>query len=59
MAQSAIDLLTLDPCRLHSIAQAAHNAWQQRFTLDRYQRQILQAIESSSKQEANQAADKR
>jgi hypothetical protein len=49
MAQSAIDLLTLDPCRLHSIAQAAHNSWQQRFTLDRYQHQILQAIEASSK----------
>ena len=51
MAQSAIDLLTLDPCRLHSIAQAAHNSWQQRFTLDRYQHQILQAIESSCKKQ--------
>lgn len=47
MAQSAIDLLTTDPCRLHSIAQAAHNTWQQRFTLDRYQHQILSAIKTA------------
>jgi glycosyltransferase involved in cell wall biosynthesis len=47
MAQSAIDLLTNDPCRLHSIAQAAHKTWQRRFTLERYHHQILQAIEAS------------
>ena len=59
MAQSAIDLLANDPCRLLSIAQAAHKSWQQRFTLERYHNQILQAIKASCKQETNQAADKR
>jgi glycosyltransferase involved in cell wall biosynthesis len=59
MAQSAIDLLANDPCRLLSIARAAHNSWQQRFTLERYHHQILQSIQASCKQETNQAADKR
>jgi glycosyltransferase involved in cell wall biosynthesis len=49
MAQSAIDLITNDPCRLLSIAQSAHKSWQQRFTLERYHHQILQAIEASCK----------
>ena len=47
MAQRAIDLLTKDPCRLLSIAHAARESWQHRFTLDRYHQQILQAIEAS------------
>jgi glycosyltransferase involved in cell wall biosynthesis len=57
MAQQAIDLLTGDPCRLLSIAQAARESWAHRFTLDRYHRQILQAIETSCKHKTNQATD--
>jgi glycosyltransferase involved in cell wall biosynthesis len=58
MAQQAIDLLTGDPCRLLSIAQAARESWARRFTLDRYHHQILRAIETSCKQrKTNQATD--
>ncbi len=58
MAQSAIDLLTSAPCRLHSIAQAAHNSWQQRFTLDRYHHRNS-ASHRSLPNKANWAADER
>jgi glycosyltransferase involved in cell wall biosynthesis len=45
MARLAIELLTGDARRLISMAQAAHESWARRFTLDRYRRQILIAIE--------------
>ena len=57
MARRAIELLTGDPCRLLSIAQAAHKSWEQRFTLDRYHRQILRAIGTSCQEKANRATD--
>jgi hypothetical protein len=31
-----------------SIAQAAQEGWSRRFTLERYQREILQAIEATA-----------
>jgi glycosyltransferase involved in cell wall biosynthesis len=48
MAQRAIDLLTGDPLRLVSMAQAAHESWARRFTLERYHREILRAIEMAA-----------
>ena len=48
MAQRAIELLTGDPRRLISLAQAAHESWQRRFTLERYQQQILRAIQAAA-----------
>jgi glycosyltransferase involved in cell wall biosynthesis len=45
MARLAIELHTGDARRLISMAQAAHESWARRFTLDRYRRQILIAIE--------------
>jgi len=41
MARMAIDLLTGDPGRMSSMSQAARDAWRGRFTLERYQRQVL------------------
>ena len=35
------------PAACTPIAQAAHNTWKQRFTLERYHHQILQAIEAA------------
>ena len=46
MAQLAIGLLTGDRRRLLSVAQAARESWSQRFTLDRYQEQVLRAMEA-------------
>jgi glycosyltransferase involved in cell wall biosynthesis len=45
MARLAVELLTGDSRRLSSITQAAHESWSRRFTLDRYQSEMLQAIE--------------
>jgi glycosyltransferase involved in cell wall biosynthesis len=47
MAQRALELLTGDPRRLISIAQAARESWARRFTLERYHHQILRAIEAA------------
>ena len=47
MAQRAVELLTGDPRRLISIAQAARESWARRFTLERYHHQILRAIEAA------------
>ena len=46
MAQLAIELLTGDCRRMLSIAQAAHESWSQRFTLERYQEQVIRAMEA-------------
>jgi glycosyltransferase involved in cell wall biosynthesis len=48
MARCAIDLLAGDARRLVSIAHAAHESWQRRFTLERYRHQILRAIEAAT-----------
>jgi glycosyltransferase involved in cell wall biosynthesis len=48
MAQRAVDLFTGDPQHLIAIARAAHESWARRFTLERYQQQILRAIEASA-----------
>jgi glycosyltransferase involved in cell wall biosynthesis len=48
MAQLATELLTGNARRLISIAQAAHESWARRFTLDRYRRQILAAIQAAT-----------
>jgi glycosyltransferase involved in cell wall biosynthesis len=48
MARLAVELLTSDARRVASIAQAAHEGWSRRFTLERYQREILQAIEATA-----------
>ena len=47
MAQRAIELLAGDTRRLISIAQAARESWVRRFTLERYHRQILRAMEAA------------
>jgi len=48
MAEGAIDLLTGDARRLISLAQAARETWSLRFTLERYHRQVLRAIEAAT-----------
>jgi glycosyltransferase involved in cell wall biosynthesis len=48
MAQQAIALLTGDVRRLVSIAQAARESWQRRFTMERYHQQVLRALELSA-----------
>jgi glycosyltransferase involved in cell wall biosynthesis len=48
MARLAVELLTSDARRVASIAQAAQEGWSRRFTLERYQREILQAIEATA-----------
>ena len=45
MAQRTIELLSGNARRLISLAQAARETWARRFTLERYRRQILRAIE--------------
>ncbi len=47
MAGLAVELLTGDAGRLISMARAAQESWARRFTLERYQREILQAIEAA------------
>ena len=49
MARLAIELLTGDARRLTSIAQAAHESWARRFTLDRYRRQMMSAIQAAAR----------
>ena len=46
MAQLAIGVLTGDRRRLLSVAQAARESWLQRFTLPRYQEQMLRVMEA-------------
>jgi hypothetical protein len=48
MAQLAILLLTGDPRRLISIAYCARESWEQRFTLERYHREVLRTIEAAA-----------
>ena len=48
MAQRAIELLTGDTGRLMAIAHAARESWERRFTLERYRREILRAIEGAA-----------
>ena len=52
MAQLAIGLLTGDARRLISIAQAARESWARRFTLDRYRREMLAAIQAAARSAA-------
>jgi glycosyltransferase involved in cell wall biosynthesis len=49
MAQRAIELLTGDTARLIAITHAAGESWQHRFTLERYHREILHAIEAAAR----------
>ena len=53
MALRAIELLTVDTRRLISIAQAARQSWECRFTLERYHREILRAIEAAARDVRN------
>jgi hypothetical protein len=48
MARLATELLTGNAGRLISIARAAHDTWARRFTLDRYRRQMLAAIQAAA-----------
>ena len=48
MAGLAVELLTHCPERLLAISEAARAAWRADFTLDRFQRQIVEAIETSA-----------
>jgi glycosyltransferase involved in cell wall biosynthesis len=52
MAQRAIGLLTGDPRRLVSMAHAARESWERRFTLERYHYGILRAIEAAADSKA-------
>ena len=47
MARRAVELLSGDAGRLISFTQAAQESWSHRFTLQRYQREILGAIEAA------------
>jgi glycosyltransferase involved in cell wall biosynthesis len=49
MARLAVELLTEDTGRLTSLARAAQERWSRRFTLERYQREILQVIETATR----------
>ena len=49
MARLAIDLLTGDARRLISMAQAARESWARRFTLERYHRQMMRAIQAAAR----------
>ena len=44
MARLAIELLTGDPARLAAMSEAARASWRQRFTLDRYHREVLDTM---------------
>lgn len=48
MAALAVELLTRQPERLAAVSQAAGASWRSTFNLDRFQRQILEAIETSA-----------
>jgi glycosyltransferase involved in cell wall biosynthesis len=48
MARLATELLTGNARRLISISQAAHESWARRFTLDRYRRERLAAIQAAA-----------
>ena len=47
MASLAIDLRIRHPERLAAISRAAAKRWRETFTLDRFQRQILRAMETA------------
>jgi glycosyltransferase involved in cell wall biosynthesis len=49
LAACAVDLLTDSSQRSASIAQAARKIWHQRFTLERFQRQALEAMEEAQR----------
>ncbi len=49
MAQGAIELLTGGAPRRTSMAQAARESWERRFTLEGYHEQILHAIEAGTR----------
>ena len=48
MARLAIELLTGDPARLAAVAQAAREGWARNFTLERWRRQVLEAMERAA-----------
>jgi glycosyltransferase involved in cell wall biosynthesis len=45
MAQAAIDMLTTDRTAIIAVARAS---WERRFTLERYQREMLHAMQSAT-----------
>jgi glycosyltransferase involved in cell wall biosynthesis len=45
MASLAIGLLTRDAARVAAMSQAARESWCRRFTVERYQRQVLELLE--------------
>jgi glycosyltransferase involved in cell wall biosynthesis len=47
MAERAIALLTGDPALVCAVSQAARESWRTRFTIERFQEQILRTIESA------------
>jgi 3-dehydroquinate synthase class II len=49
MARLAIELLTGDAGRLVAIAGAARQSWASRFTLERYQQEMLGAIAAAAR----------
>ena len=48
MAERAMALLTDDPTCLCAISRAARESWRSRFTVERYQQQLLDAIEAAA-----------
>jgi glycosyltransferase involved in cell wall biosynthesis len=48
MAGLAVELLTRQPERLDAVSQAAGASWRATFNLERFQRQIVEAIESAA-----------
>jgi glycosyltransferase involved in cell wall biosynthesis len=55
MTERAVSLLTGDPSLLCAISQAARESWQTHFAIERFQEQILRAIETAAKVVVSQA----
>ncbi len=54
MAQLAIELLSGGRARLHAVSQAARETWSRHFTLERYQREVLDALERVAREARSQ-----
>ena len=49
MAETAVALLSSDTDRRCSIIRAAREEWRARFTIERYQSQLMEAVEAAAR----------
>jgi hypothetical protein len=49
MAARTLELLSGDHARMQSISEAARNAWEIRFTPERFQARLLEAVEAAAR----------